>query len=63
MIIKYGWWSENFLINIPAIFCCPECFNLQKKLSINVALNLLNLVGKVIWGYRLCDINKSKNLL
>ena len=63
IIIKYGWWSENRLVNIPAVFSNIDLWSLQNKLPIRVPVVLVNLVGRVIWGYRLCDITVSKKLL
>ena len=43
--MKYGWQSENFLINIPAVLSNIYFVKLQKKLSISVPLQVVNLVG------------------
>ena len=55
IIIKYGSWSENRLVNIPAVFSNIDLWSLQNKLSIRVPVVLVNL--------NLCDIIVSKKLL
>ena len=55
--------DENFLINIPAVLSNIYFVKLQKKLSISVPLQVVNMVGTVIWGKRLNQVNMSKNLL
>ena len=37
--------------------------NYKKKLSISAPLQVVHLVGRVIWGKRLNEVNMSKNLL
>ena len=40
----------EFFINIPAVLSNIYFVKLQKKLSISVPLQVVNLVGRVIWG-------------
>ena len=44
---------REFFINIPAVLSNIYFVKLQKKLSISVPLQVVNLVGRVIWGKRL----------
>ena len=55
--------DQNFFINIPAVLSNIYFVKLQKKLSVSVPLQVVNLVGRVIWGKRLNEVNMSKNLL
>ena len=50
-------------MRIPAVLSNIDLLSLQKKLSIKVPFVLVNLVGKVICGKRLCGIKESKQLL
>lgn len=48
---------------MPAVELRKFGFSLQKKLSSNVPLVLVNLVGKVMAGKKLCAIRVSKKRL
>ena len=56
---KYGWWSENCLIKIPAVDWSIIWLSLQNKLSINVPFRSENLVGNVILGKKLNPVKVS----
>ena len=53
----------DVLINIPAVLSKMRFVKLQKKLSIRVPVLVVNLVGRVIWGERLNEVNISKKVL
>ena len=59
--MKQGRWSDNWFNNIPAVFFFIDLFILQNKLSISVPPPLVNLVGRVMCGNRICDVRRSKN--
>ena len=44
---------REYFIKIPAVLSNIYFVKLQKKLSISVPLQVVNLVGRVIWGKRL----------
>ena len=57
--MKYGWWSENLCVSIPARASIVMVVTLQKKLSIRVPLVSVNLVGRVILGRKLFVVRMS----
>ena len=50
-------WLESLL------YFPEQIYKVYKKIFIKVPLVLVNLVGSVIRGYRLCDIKVSNKLL
>ena len=57
--MKYGWWSENLCVSIPARASIVMVVTLQKKLSIRVPLVSVNIVGRVILGRKLFVVRMS----
>ena len=56
--IKYGWWSENCFINIPAVYG-----NFTKGIINKSTAFSVNLVGSIILGRQLFAVKVSKHSL
>ena len=49
-IIKWGWWSDNFFVNMPDSDSIIMLVSLQKRVSTRAPLVSVHLVGRVNLG-------------